>query len=69
MAAEVCVWNITPVMIVRSIFEGIIDSEVGVEVPHMIGHHIDHNPDIPLMTGINEINEILLAAEVVVQPV
>ena len=54
-------------MIVAGVVERRVHSEVGVQVAHMVAYHVHHYPNSSLMARAYKINEILLAAEVVVQ--
>lgn len=43
VVGEILIWNLAPVVIVRGIIERSVDSEVGVEIPHVIADHVNHD--------------------------
>ena len=67
MSGKIIVGNGTPVMIVLPLIERIIDAEVLVEVAHMVGYDVNHNPNISGVTGANKVDEILFRSKVAVQ--
>ena len=69
MVGEVGVGDVAPIVVVARVVEGSVDSEVSVEVSHMIGDHVDHHQNSPLVAGADEVDEILLRAEVIVEPI
>lgn len=49
------------------IIERSVDSEVGVEVAHVVGNYVNHDQDVALVAGVDEILEIFLWSEVIVE--
>ncbi len=69
MVGEVGVSYVAPIVVVTRVVEGSVDPEVRVEVSHMIGNHVHHHQNPSLVAGADEVNEVLLRAEVIVEAV
>ena len=69
VVGEVLVRNLAPVVVVAGVVERRINSEIGVQIAHMVGHHVHHHQNIPLVASAHKVNEILLTAEVVVESI
>jgi hypothetical protein len=67
VVSEISIRNLTPVVVVAGIVEGSVDSEICIEVAHVIGDDVYHDEDASFVTGINQIDEIFFGAEVVVE--
>lgn len=67
VVGKVGVWNGTEIVVMLGLIERIVNTVVFIKISHVISDNIDHDPDVPGMTGIDEILEILLRSEVVVQ--
>jgi hypothetical protein len=59
--------DLTPVMVVAGISERSVDTKVCIEIPHMISDDVDHDIDASFVTGTDKVDEILFAAEVLVE--
>lgn len=53
-------------MIVFWLIKRNVLGKVKIEVAHMISNHIYHHIDIPFMTGLNKINEVLFSPVILV---
>lgn len=51
------------------IFERIIHSEVSVCVSHVVSNYVHHYPNISLVAGTHEINEVLFTSEFIIEAV
>lgn len=60
MVGEILVGDLAPVMVMCCIIERSVDSEVGVEVAHVVGNYVNHDQDVALVAGVDEILEIFL---------
>ena len=44
-----------------------ISTIILIQISHVIGNHVHHDPNISLVASIDEINEILLGAKIIVK--